>query len=240
MIDHRTKDDGSTNLTQARIRQEALPAVLAGSDTTASTLRSMLLEIATNPRIYNKLMSQIDAADDSGLLSTPPTYDEVVHHVPYMDSIRKEALRILPAAASIFFRTCPGSTINGYTIPRGTEVGIVHWPFSRSPLYFGPDCDLFRPERWTDEPDEQRRKMRDLGDVFFSNGVFMCTGRHLAIMEVMKMPVEFFRRFELEVVNSARPWVERGSNAVLHGEFMVVLRERRRRREGEVEGVSGS
>ena len=226
LIDHRDKE-GNT-LSEEEIRQESFAPITAGSDTTASGLRSMILEITTNPRIYNKLMAQIDAADNAGLLSTPPTYEEIQRHIPYIDAIRKEALRVRPASAAPFFRVAPtqGATIGGFYIPAGTEVGMVSWAIARDPVYFGNDVDVFRPERWTDEKDEYRKKMRDKGDVSFSSGPRMCTGRNLAVLEMVKMPIEFLRRFELEVVNTGRPWVEVGSLALLHHDFRVVLKQR--------------
>jgi cytochrome P450 len=226
MIEHRDRDGNA--LSQARIGEEAMAPVLAGSDTTASTLRSMILRTVANPRVYNKLMSQIDTADRSGLLSVPPTHAEILRHVPYIEAIRKEALRLLPASALPFFREAPakGATIEGYFIPGGTDVGLQHWAIARNPLYWGDDYDLFRPERWTDEQDKHRRKMRDLGDVFFADGVYKCTGRNLATMEIMKMPIELFRRFDVELLNPDKPWKEKGALAMLHSDFWVKLTPR--------------
>lgn len=227
MISHRGKD--GTTLSQAIIEQEATSPVVAGSDTTAGLIRAMLLYTATNARVYNKLMAQIDAADRSGQLSTPPRFEEVGQHIPYLEAIRKESLRMVPIAANPFFRKTPpeGAIVDGYIIPGGTEVGISHWPISRDPVFWGDDAETFRPERWTDEKDEYRKKMRDLGFVFFSDGVFMCTGRNLALMEVMKCTAELFRRFDVEVVNPIKPWEELGSMAVIHWDFFIRLTPRK-------------
>lgn len=238
LIDHKNQDGIALSLPV--IEQEILPPILAGSDSTASTFRSMLLRISTNPRVYNKLISQINAADAAGLLSTPVArYDEVMKHVPYLDACRKEALRLLPAGAAPFFRECPpqGARIGGYFIPGGTEVGLVQWAIGRSTEFYGEDANLFRPERWMDEKDEHRKRLRDLGDVYFSSGVFACSGKNLALMELMKAPLEIYRRFEVEVVNTAKPWEEIGSLAVIHRDFWIKLSERKREETGAPGGV---
>jgi cytochrome P450 len=71
---------------------------LAGADTTATVLRTMVLHISTNSRVRRKLLEQIDDADAQGLLSAPVKYEEVRKHIDYLEHITREALRMSEAS----------------------------------------------------------------------------------------------------------------------------------------------
>ena len=56
---------------------------LAGSDTTAIALRACFYYIVKSPRVYKRLVQQIDEADRQGLLSEYITYEECLK-LPYL------------------------------------------------------------------------------------------------------------------------------------------------------------
>lgn len=226
IIDH--EDKSGERLSYAMLEQEALSPVFAGSDSTAMLLRVMTLQIATNPRVYAKLMAQIDAADHAGHLSDIPQYGELRQHVPYLDSLLRESLRIYPIVGSPIYRSVPSSgvTIDGHFIPGGTDLGISQWAVARNRAIFGDDADLFRPERWTDDVSLEAKKKRDSGDVFFGGGPTMCTGRNVAQLEAWKIITELFRRFDIQVVNSTKPWEEVNRLAMMSWDFFVRMTPR--------------
>ena len=227
IIDH--EDKSGDRLSQAMLEQESLAPVFAGSDSTAAVLRVMTLHVATNPRIHAKLMSQIDVADAAGHLSEIPRYDELKQHVPYLDALLKESLRIYPIVGSPLYRSVPagGVTIEKYFLPAGTDIGISQWAVARNKDIFGDDADVFRPERWTDEVSPEEKKTRDTGDVFFGGGSMMCTGRNVAQLEVWKIVTQIFRTFDVQVVDSTKPWEEINQLAMFQWNFWVRLTPRK-------------
>lgn len=56
---------------------------LAGSDTTAISLRACFYYLIKNPRTYKKLISEIDGAEKNGQLSEYVTYEECLQ-LPYL------------------------------------------------------------------------------------------------------------------------------------------------------------
>lgn len=56
---------------------------LAGSDTTAISLRAVFYYVIKTPRVYEKLVEEIDAADRHGQLSAFVTYEEC-RKLPYL------------------------------------------------------------------------------------------------------------------------------------------------------------
>ncbi|KAF2100311.1 cytochrome P450 [Rhizodiscina lignyota] len=223
------EDREGQRLSKGVLENESVAPVLAGSDTSATVLRAIILYVATNPRVLNKLHEEIDRADAAGLLSTPPKYEEIRQHVPYIAPIMREALRMYTVVGSPMPREVPkgGASINGYFLPGGTEVSICHYAIGRNTAIFGEDADRFRPERWTEEVDPATRRLRETGDVFFSNGTMMCTGRNVATLEIWKIATQLFRQFDIEVVDPVKPWQEKDSLVMLVWDFRVSLNVRR-------------
>ena len=224
IIDHNNRN--GENMSPEMMENEALDLVLAGSDTTSAAIRVIVLYVSTNPRILRKLSDQIQRADDAGLLSTPVAkFDEIKQRVPYIEAIFKEALRIYPVVGTPQYRQVPesGVTFNGYHLPAGTEVGMSQWAVARNPRVWGSDVNVFRPERWTEATDSNHAAALRRGNVFFSNGTMMCTGRNLATVEVYKIALELFRNFEVTITNPTQPWKERDSLVVLHWDYYVTL-----------------
>lgn len=56
---------------------------LAGSDTTAVALRAIFYFLVKNPRVYKKLMTEIDENDKAGKLSPLVTYEQALA-MPYL------------------------------------------------------------------------------------------------------------------------------------------------------------
>ena len=67
---------------------------VAGSTKTGTMLIMIILLVVTNPVVYNRLLGEIDAAEDARFLSNPVRYEEVKQHVPYLSAIVKEAIRL--------------------------------------------------------------------------------------------------------------------------------------------------
>ena len=69
--------------TQAQCEAECVVQVIAGSDTTGTTIRTALLLILSSPRIYTRFMTEAQEAVSNGLLSpvSPITYEQAKNTV---------------------------------------------------------------------------------------------------------------------------------------------------------------
>jgi cytochrome P450 len=178
-------------LTQEEASGEALLQVVAGSDTSAGTLRTVMLNILTNPITYSKLRKEIDAGIATGKISSPIT-DTEARQLPYLQAVIKEGLRLMPPASGAFFKEVPptGDTIDGKFIPGGTQIGSSPLGIHCSKKTFGPDADHFRPERWTEASEEKFAHMASTVDLIFHYGKYQCLGKSVALMEFNKIFVE--------------------------------------------------
>jgi cytochrome P450 len=200
--------------------QEVFEQILAGSDTTAASIRTILLYIISHPRVYAKLQGEIGHAVSSGVASTSSGIisDTEVRQLPYLGAVVREAMRVHPPVVNLFSRITPDEgdavTVDGkdYFIPGGTMIGYSAWSMHRNnKALYGEDAEVFRPERWfVDEniPEQKERlaQMTKTNDMIFGYGRWSCLGRTIALIEIHKCIFELFRRFDFALTNPHEPW----------------------------------
>lgn len=178
-------------LDQEEASRESLLNVVAGSDTSATTIRVMLLNLLGNPIAYQKLQREIDDGIKEGRISRPVT-DAEARQLPYLQAAVKEGLRIKAPAAGLLFKSVPpeGDMINGMFIPGGTQIGTSPFGVYHSEGIFGEDAAVYRPERWLGPDTERIAAMSNTVDLVFSVGKYQCLGKPVALMEINKVFVE--------------------------------------------------
>ncbi|KAJ9280836.1 hypothetical protein DTO021D3_2306 [Paecilomyces variotii] len=198
----------------------------AGSDTTASGLRGTLLHIVTNPNVYAKLKAEIDEAVSKCLVSSPAQAQEAAK-LPYLQACIKEGLRIFPPITSLRERVVPpeGDTILGRFIPGGTNIGINMAGSLLSDI-FGPDPDVFRPERWLEADSTNLAQMERVHELVFGHGATRCLGIRIATMTLNKVFVELLRRYEISVTNPINPWKSRCHGIFFQRDFWIRITQR--------------
>ncbi|OAP64768.1 hypothetical protein AYL99_00740 [Fonsecaea erecta] len=193
-------------LTQLEAESESLLQILAGSDSTATTIRMTFMYILTNPAVYAKLRGEIDAAIQAGHISFPVvTHAEANQALPYLQACIKEGLRLWQPLNGMQTKLSPRDEEivvgGGVRIPPGTQVGVSQHAMMRRTDLFGPDAAVFRPERWLEADPDTARAYERVWELSFAAGRFTCLGKGIALMELNKVFVELFRRFDFGLVN---------------------------------------
>ena len=100
---------------------DARLVIVAGSDTTASTLTYLVYNLAKDPQVVTKLREELKE-----LNYLPGSESEVrdIQDAKYLNGIINETLRLHPAVPSGLLRLTPpeGININGVFIPGGVTV----------------------------------------------------------------------------------------------------------------------
>ncbi|KAL1846513.1 hypothetical protein Plec18170_009091 [Paecilomyces lecythidis] len=156
--------------------------ILAGSDTTAISLRSLFYYLNKYPRCMKKVVEEIDEADSKGELSFFVTFAEG-NRLKYFQACMKEALRMHPAVGLLLERVVPegGASFGNVHLPAGTVVGMNPWVLGYDKGVYGEDVDVYRPERWL-EADRETYKLMDRNYFAFGSGARTCLGKNVSLM----------------------------------------------------------
>lgn len=139
--------------------------VIAGSDTTAISLSSILYHLLRSPRVLRELREEIASFTAQGRCSEKVTFKES-QEMPYFQAVMKEALRMHSATGLPLWREVPadGAEISGRFFPGGTVVGVNTWVSHYNEDIF-PDARTFRPERWI-EAEEHPERLKVMNDMY--------------------------------------------------------------------------
>ncbi|KAK8940698.1 Cytochrome P450 704C1 [Platanthera zijinensis] len=204
--------------TEKSLRDVVLNFVIAGRDTTATTLSWFIYMIITQPRVAEKLHTELKvfeetrseeedinlvsyALDDmqsfrsrlsqfAGLLD----YDSL-GRLHYLHASITETLRLYPAVPQD-----PKGVLEDDVLPDGTRVksgGMVTYvPYSmgRTEYNWGHDASVFRPERWLKDDLIFQNSASPFKFTAFQAGPRMCLGKDSAYLQ-LKMTLSILCRF---------------------------------------------
>lgn len=181
-------------LTPEEAEGEALVNIIAGSDTTATAIRTTMLYLMSSPQAYRRLAGEIrTAAGPAGRGLSSPITDGEARGLPYLQAVIKEGLRVFPPVTGLMPTVVPlgGDVIRGIPVPEGTEIGWSAFGVQHNKAVYGMDAETFRPERWLEVKDEaQLRNMVSTWELVFKYGKWQCLGRSVALLELNKIFVE--------------------------------------------------
>ncbi|KAK4464769.1 cytochrome P450 [Cladorrhinum samala] len=196
--------------------------VLAGSDTTAIMMRSIVYFLLKYPETLKKLMDELTEAHRQGRLSDIVTWKES-RSLPYLDACVKEAGRLHPVIGLPLERIVPegGVEICGTHIPEGTVIGMNPWVVHQDKHVFGPDAGEWNPDRWLGDKD--RRAMMERCLLTFGSGHRTCTGKNISLLEIYKLIPTMFWRYTMSLESD---WKVRNHWLVVQTDLRVRLTRR--------------
>ncbi|KAI0479423.1 BcABA1, cytochrome P450 monooxygenase [Xylariaceae sp. FL0804] len=197
----------SRGLSQQECATEGLFMIIAGFENTSTVIRQAMLYLMGTPTVYSRFKGVIAQTVREGKASNPITFEEA-RRIPYLQAIIYEALRMRPPAPGLYPKVVPpeGDVICGHFVPGGTAIGMNTASLVRSTVLFGPDADLFRPERFMEADEAVRAEMERNVEMVFGHGRWMCAGKPVAFMELNKVLFELMRGFDFQLADPTKPW----------------------------------
>ncbi|KAE9408599.1 cytochrome P450 [Gymnopus androsaceus JB14] len=205
-----SETDPASRLTDEETIAQMRTLLLAGHETSATTLTWVLLELARHPEVQSKLREEIRATERS--LNGKDFSAANLDSMPYMAAVLKESMRfhpalyqnyrlaarddILPLAKPI--TTTNGETISKVPIGKGTKLVLSIAAYNRNKEVFGEDADVYNPDRWFRTSEKKGPTLGVYGNLLtFAGGVRTCIGWRFALYEVQSLLVEIINNFEL-------------------------------------------
>ncbi|KAL8906484.1 MAG: hypothetical protein Q9207_002022 [Kuettlingeria erythrocarpa] len=191
------------NFTYQDIYVESHSSIFAGADTTAIAINSILYHLMRNPVAYENLAAEIDAAVADGRISMPVAYAEAVK-LPYLKACINEGMRLHPSVGLTMPRVVPpeGATISGFHFAPGYRVGINAAVVQYDKVVFGPNADLFDPDRWIKRDVARMEKAM----LVFGAGARTCIGKNISLSEIYKVVPQLVRNFRMRLAEPAKGW----------------------------------
>lgn len=192
-------------------------AIIAGSDTAATTMSNLFFFLLSNPTAYARLQHEVDANFPPG---EDPLNASKHARMDYLNAVINESLRLLPPVPSGSQRCPPkgsgGKVIGDHYIPEGTSASIHCYTLHHDPRNFSPMTDEFWPERWlTPEqlksldppPTQPPGKIVHNANAFipFSYGPAICVGKALAYQEMRMVICSLMQTFDMRFEDGWKP-----------------------------------
>ncbi|WP_370410484.1 cytochrome P450 [Streptomyces fradiae] len=189
------EEDGSA-FDPAELREQVLVFLLAGHETTATSLGFALHLLARHPEHQARAHEELDRVLAG---RTPGAAD--LDALPYLTQVLKEAMRLFPAAPAIGRRAVAATEIGGHTIPAGADVIVSSWVTHRHPRYW-EDPERFDPDRFTPEAEAARPRYAYFP---FGGGPRACIGQHFSMLESVIALAMILQDHELEAIDTQVP-----------------------------------
>jgi cytochrome P450 len=187
-------DEPDARLRWRGLRDQVITMLLAGHETTASTLSWTWYLISGQPAVAAAIRQE--ATDVLG--NRAPAFEDVAR-LPYTTMVIQEAMRLYPPVWGLPRKAVSVDEIDGYQIPAGADVMICPYTLHRHPGFW-PDPDQFRPERFAPSAPPPAHRYAYIP---FGAGPRVCVGSHLGMMEAVLVAAMMARGFRFELQGPA-------------------------------------
>jgi cytochrome P450 len=182
------RDEDGQPMTDDELRDELVTLLLAGHETTATSVAWAIERLVRHPQQLARLVAEIDAGPDAG--------------ERYANAVINETLRVRPVVPIVARELKQELELGGYRLPAGTRVMPSIYLTNRNARVYDRPAE-FRPERFLD----------DTPDTFawipFGGGIRRCIGASFAQLEMKLMLRTMLAELEPSLPTGRRPLLGR-------------------------------
>ncbi|ACC82780.1 cytochrome P450 [Nostoc punctiforme] len=183
------RDEAGEPMTDLELRDELMTLLVAGHETTATSLSWALYWIHHRPQVREKLLQELD---NLGEKPDP----NAIFRLPYLNAVCSETLRLYPVAMSALNRLVKSPLqIGEYNFEPGTIlIPSIYLTHHREDLY--PESKQFKPERFLE------RQFSPYEYLPFGGGNRRCIGMAFALFEMKLVLATVLSRWQMELADS--------------------------------------
>jgi cytochrome P450 len=176
-------------LTESQLLAESLQLVVAGHETSSTTLVWALYLLAGHPDALARLRAECEQGIGNRLPGVGDT-----ERLPFTTAVLKEALRLYPPFWMVDRIALTAGEADGVWIRAGERLVLLIRAAHRDPRYWSAP-DSFRPERFLGE---ERANERNGAWIPFGAGPRTCIGARYAMVQMLMVLTAVVRRYDLE------------------------------------------
>jgi cytochrome P450 len=169
-----TREVTDPRVARRRLRDELVTLLLAGHETTASTISWTFHMLDDHPDVWERLHEEAVTVLGDRL----PTYEDL-HALTYTSMVIEETMRLFPPVWILPRLAQADDVVGGYHVPKGSDVVVSPYTLHRHPAFWDQplkfDPDRFDPTRPNDRP--------RYAHIPFGAGPRFCVGNNLGMME---------------------------------------------------------
>ncbi|KAL2248623.1 UNVERIFIED_CONTAM: (S)-N-methylcoclaurine 3'-hydroxylase isozyme 1 [Sesamum indicum] len=201
-------------LSDNHINHLLLELLLAGTDTTTSTIIWALADLMKNKDATSKLRDELTVR-----IGNKTIHESELMDLPFLQACIKESLRLHPTIPFLLpRRAIQSSKVMDYIIPKGSQVIINTWAMACDPSIWD-DPSRFIPERFLDSSLDFRGN--DFEYVPFGGGRRMCPGLPMAARTVPYVVASLINSF-----NWFLPGYNDPSELNMNEMYLLILRKK--------------
>jgi cytochrome P450 len=178
-------------ISDEQARDEIKTLLIAGHETTATTLGWTFYLLSKHPEIEERLRAELDEVLDG----RAPTAEDVPN-LKYATKVLYESLRLYPPLWIVSRMPIEDDVVGGYRVKAGTSMIICSYLTHRHPEFW-ENPEGFDPERFTPEAMKERHRYAYIP---FGGGPRGCIGFPFAMMEMPLVLARVLQRFRLSLV----------------------------------------
>ncbi|XP_057851888.2 cytochrome P450 71AU50 isoform X1 [Cryptomeria japonica] len=186
-------------ITRDHIKNVIFDSLSAATDTSGGTLEWAMSELLRNSSSLKKAQCELDSI--IGFNRMVEEYD--LPHLHYLQSVVKETLRLHPSVPMLLpHQSMEQSTLEGYQIPKNTQVIVNAWAIGRDPITW-EEANEFKPERYLGTQIDVKGQSFEL--IPFGSGRRGCPGIDLALSVVHLGLAQLLHCFSWSLPHSVTP-----------------------------------
>ncbi|GAB2584425.1 cytochrome P450 [Streptomyces capparidis] len=212
-------EDGSA-IDDRQLRDEIMTFLMAGHETSATTLTWTMYLLSANPGARERLEEEVDTVL-AGRVPTPEDLDELV----WTKAVLSESMRLYPPFWTLERDALGEDVIDGVRIPAGATVAVPPYLVHRHPdAWDNPEG--FDPERFLPGRSAGRHRYAFIP---FGGGRRGCVGNVFALIETALAVAMTAQRYRLDLIPGGVPRLQPTVTLRPLGGLRMVLRRRRPR-----------
>ncbi|GAA2597044.1 cytochrome P450 [Actinomadura fulvescens] len=199
-----------------RLRDELVTLLLAGHETTASTLGWSFYLLDRHPEVLGRVRAEVTEV----LGDRVPVFEDL-HGLVYTGMVVQEAMRLYPPVWLLSRIAQADDEVGGYHVPAGSDVLVSPYTMHRHRELWGDSAEEFDPDRF--DPDNPQARPR-FAYIPFGAGPRFCVGNHLGMMEATFVLAMVVRELRLTTVPGHRVVPEPMLSLRIRGGLPMTIR----------------